>query len=204
MGITPARAGKRIILGGTNVGLGDHPRTRGEKTFKNMHRHSKQGSPPHARGKVCSTCTASIGRRITPARAGKSNGFINCSAHYRDHPRTRGEKKITFPSASRRRGSPPHARGKDGCHAFFSTPHRITPARAGKRNGSHKPGMHLQDHPRTRGEKWIVSMKHCRLSGSPPHARGKGTGSRSATAGVGITPARAGKSATTSPGEILW
>lgn len=50
---------------------------------------------------------------------------------------------------------------------------RITPARAGKRNGL--PVLHLAgwDHPRTRGEKvWADGAKVDGL-GSPPHTRGK-------------------------------
>ena len=92
------------------------------------------------------------------------------------------------------KGSPPHARGKDGvinrpCVAFG-----ITPARAGKSQKLAIPIIWHGDHPRTRGEKLIYKGFTVFTRGSPPHARGKGLCGCEWAGEVGITPARAGKS----------
>ena len=71
-------------------------------------------------------------KRITPARAGKSNVGHNFITLTQDHPRTRGEKPISILHWIKKRGSPPHARGKG--KSVFPHPklRGITPARAGK------------------------------------------------------------------------
>ena len=50
--------------------------------------------------------------RITPARAGKSLSLCALARSLPDHPRTRGEKGLSFTWYARDNGSPPHARGK--------------------------------------------------------------------------------------------
>ena len=72
IGITPAHAGKRLLLQKPQADHWDHPRTCGEKydhvdVFK-----LTEGSPPHMRGKGINHffCGAVLG--ITPAHAGKS------------------------------------------------------------------------------------------------------------------------------------
>ena len=91
-------------------------------------------------------------------------------------------------------GSPPHARGKGKAGPGRFKGWGITPARAGKSClvSTHLPAS--QDHPRTRGEKRMMLVVVMPTSGSPPHARGKGHLFKVQINGLGITPARAGKS----------
>ena len=50
---------------------------------------------------------------------------------------------------------------------------RITPAHAGKSSGGYTHANHIQDHPRTCGEK-VHQTKNLKMHlGSPPHMRGK-------------------------------
>ena len=71
-GITPACAGKSIINVTNLLINGDHPRMRGEKNADGNYERHKQGSPPHARGKVSKQDPPDKDVRITPACAGKS------------------------------------------------------------------------------------------------------------------------------------
>ena len=172
--ITPACAGKSLQKTFSLDLRWDHPRMRGEKgTCVNMIANAV-GSPPHARGKGSSAMPFTLSTRITPACAGKS--------------------ETASAEATHGQGSPPHARGKVKITLFDWERFRITPACAGKRiHAAPRPG-HRGDHPRMRGEKLPVTTSDIRLSGSPPHARGKGCGTAAGGRSGGITPACAGKS----------
>ena len=110
-GITPACAGKSGQEWGSYWGKRDHPRLRGEKLPRKQLRRQLLGSPPLARGKVCSILKASPYYRITPACAGKERWNIPLIAAV---------------------GSPPLARGKAFLRLCTATCLRITPACAGK------------------------------------------------------------------------
>ena len=110
---------------------------------------------------------------ITPAHAGKSSLNLSCKCLRRDHPRTCGEKMELFTPVPPEDGSPPHMRGKDVGNDRIVMEHRITPAHAGKSLKVRKGETHNSDHPRTCGEKYILSFANYILSGSPPHMRGK-------------------------------
>ena len=71
-GITPARAGKSLVLPGDCDPAGDHPRACGEKFGSGDARRRDEGSPPRVRGKAKKELTTTKKGRITPARAGKS------------------------------------------------------------------------------------------------------------------------------------
>ena len=70
-GITPAHAGKSPLFQYKRCGIGDHPRTCGEKAQKLCVFSPIRGSPPHMRGKEHRTRQAVYKDRITPAHAGK-------------------------------------------------------------------------------------------------------------------------------------
>ena len=95
--ITPAYAGKSRQSLHIEKNIWDHPRLCGEKKVIRQCCYHGGGSPPPMRGKVSFTLAADIGRRITPAYAGKS--FLHPRRRHRqkDHPRLCGEK---FPSPS--------------------------------------------------------------------------------------------------------
>ena len=130
---------------------------------------------------------------ITPAHAGKRLSYLSSPSFSGDHPRTRGEKYRFYNTSCLQWGSPPHTRGKVHMIIFLEDCPGITPAHAGK--SSYDDGMieELRDHPRTRGEKQIVSLPTPPAPGSPPHTRGKVRQSRQQGNVSGITPAHAGK-----------
>ena len=70
---------------------------------------------------------------------------------------------------------------------------RITPACAGKSGRFDRLSGCPRDHPRMCGEKEAFSPAEIRYWGSPPRMRGKAFLTECRSAGVGITPAHAGK-----------
>ena len=111
--ITPARAGKRLTAQSQTSAMA--------------------GSPPHGRGKDSVMYCLQGVHGITPAWAGKSRWGRSSSVCCWDHPRM-GEEKSTPPQlVIRRRGSPPHGRGKVAGPGVALLHPGITPAWAGKR-----------------------------------------------------------------------
>ena len=80
------------------------------------------------------------------------------------------------------------------CTAFLG----ITPARAGRRRRYRPSRQRSWDHPRTRGEESSHPYTPGSQTGSPPHARGGGVAADALNEDEGITPARAGRSFSTS------
>ena len=76
--ITPAYAGKRLIMYIMCGRIRDHPRLCGEKHSTFVIRSRRLGSPPPMRGKVSAISWAYKSGGITPAYAGKrSTGLIS-------------------------------------------------------------------------------------------------------------------------------
>ena len=167
----------------------DHPRLRGEKSFKSesvlpvlgsppltrgkviypfCHVNGK-GSPPLTRGKVWRGQKYGATGRITPAYAGKSSSTPSATSAARDHPRLRGEKCSVQLSSFFEKGSPPLTRGKVLFRCSRTNGNRITPAYAGKSSALRFTRARPTDHPRLRGEKAKHSCKtqpyHMLLSG---------------------------------------
>ena len=70
--ITPACAGKTLMLTAVMRRVTDHPRMRGEDWFYQAGNGKAHGSPPHARGRHTEFHRRRLRRRITPACAGKT------------------------------------------------------------------------------------------------------------------------------------
>ena len=151
------------------------------------------GSPPHTRGKGTAPAFIEKGARITPAHAGKSLREVAEGLRKEDHPRTRGEKKLPGETTKRSQGSPPHTRGKVEKRNVMTQASGITPAHAGKSTPGITSPAPVRDHPRTRGEKFVVKRVVRSRYGSPPHTRGKALIYRQDVEALGITPAHAGK-----------
>ena len=92
---------------------------------------------------------------ITPAYAGKRAPFPQTAASAWDHPRLCGEKIAAFNRNRVFQGSPPPMRGKVKSIVTILLTIGITPAYAGKRQGSYFKVAVIEDHPRLCGE------KHC-------------------------------------------
>ena len=115
---------------------------------------------------------------------------------WRDHPRVCGEKMAGYWGQKESYGSPPRMRGKVPRYVEDWLDIRITPAYAGKRILKRPTPTKTEDHPRVCGEKLIMPAGTAWLKGSPPRMRGKGVKARYERVAVGITPAYAGKSTT--------
>ena len=110
--ITPACAGKTPAPTCTPGKVSDHPRMRGEDLPSSSKRSRSGGSPPHARGRRGSLWFVFRFRGITPACAGKTEVSLVCFQVSRDHPRMRGEDRMSGTIPTGKEGSPPHARGR--------------------------------------------------------------------------------------------
>ena len=71
--ITPAYAGKSLLVLIGGIGDRDHPRLCGEKFTTAWFSYVTSGSPPPMRGKATNPTGALNTDRITPAYAGKSS-----------------------------------------------------------------------------------------------------------------------------------
>ena len=132
-GITPACAGKRLLLIRPDTRFGDHPRVCGEKNIWEAADTKSTGSPPRVRGKGWQPVPRTGTRRITPACAGKRLLLMRPDTRFGDHPRVCGEKRFNRDQTILTTGSPPRVRGKV---VLFAT--RTAPKK---------------DHPRVCGEK---------------------------------------------------
>ena len=130
--ITPAGAGKTLLLLLKLSACRDHPRRCGENPVLHDFRAVSAGSPPQVRGKHSTDELTPQQIRITPAGAGKTLLLLLKLSACRDHPRRCGEnlnptKGLYYPS-----GSPPQVRGKPLSVCVSIPIRRITPAGAGK------------------------------------------------------------------------
>ena len=194
--ITPACAGKRILLCVNSCSHADHPRVCGEKDLVVRELMLARGSPPRVRGKVLILVNFILDSRITPACAGKRWNIFRSGSERKDHPRVCGEKKSRMHGMNRVKGSPPRVRGKEYLVTVLPNIQRITPACAGKSPELRMISSGAWDHPRVCGEKVPSDKGKTTTKGSPPRVRGKEHYSDDALRKNRITPACAGKSRT--------
>ena len=112
VGITPACAGKRVLLVHILPRPWDHPRVCGEKMAEEAGKPDGVGSPPRVRGKDGRGGRKAGRSRITPACAGKRPCMTTETTPRKDHPRVCGEKSESNRTYDARVGSPPRMRGK--------------------------------------------------------------------------------------------
>ena len=133
-GITPAYAGKRLLLRGGVYMQRDHPRLCGEKVIPSERFTWAAGSPPPMRGKGLVVFKQFSGNGITPAYAGKRKSLGLTVYLHVDHPRLCGEKAMLVCLRRISTGSPPPMRGKAAEIMKGLQEYGITPAYAGKRD----------------------------------------------------------------------
>ena len=165
----------------------------GEKFFKTIIFGCSLGSPPRGRGKDPAHQRGRHRPGITPAWAGKRAILAGRKAQVEDHPRVGGEKIPVEQNEVGIGGSPPRGRGKAFLFGDFDIQRRITPAWAGKSEGTDCARAENGDHPRVGGEKIPVEQNEVGIGGSPPRGRGKARGAPLFRQHLGITPAWAGK-----------
>ena len=191
--VSPAYAGKSPAAAYACPGTQDHPRVCGEKLYTPCVIAPSVGSPPRMREKARQQEHLAAQSGITPACAGKSIIEATSRALNEDHPRMCGEKGPEEMARYLMGGSPPHVRGKGSTNGGSSWSQRITPACAGKRVEFYAERHKDQDHPRMCGEKLASGLSLRRMTGSPPHVRGKASHRGLVWELPGITPACAGK-----------
>ena len=151
------------------------------------------GSPPRVRGKGIVHVFVSEEFGITPACAGKSQGYQCHTSGYKDHPHVCGEKLLAQLRTGSIEGSPPRMRGKVLGKAVLFDCHGITPAYAGKSCRAVRSRWRARDHPRVCGEKTPDASSTTKSIGSPPRMRGKDAGCLVHYEKHRITPAYAEK-----------
>ena len=140
-----------------------------------------------------------MGKRITPAHAGKRRGSKRPRRGSRDHPRACGEKYTVSVYARGYGGSPPRMRGKGVVRRETPPIVGITPAHAGKSLPCWFSAQQYQDHPRACGEKVCRPAACAPAMGSPPRMRGKVQAQQQRQPPSRITPAHAGKRTSRGP-----
>ena len=150
--ITPAGAGKTLLLPLKLSACRDHPRRCGENTAIIPPITATRGSPPQVRGKRGGGGGEAFLPRITPAGAGKTCLSVQLCPTRQDHPRRCGENMSVAKGLNAGAGSPPQVRGKQKMSRTRNYATRITPAGAGKTKHSHNTWSGNRDHPRRCGE----------------------------------------------------
>ena len=151
------------------------------------------GSPPLVRERHDYTDCGTPMRRITPARAGKTEAMSTYNDMTGDHPRSCGKDISTIGILLLNPGSPPLVRERRLSCSIVVIMIGITPARAGKTFRFRFPPYGLRDHPRSCG-KDIISQDFWKArKGSSPLVRERPGLTQAEITKVRITPARAGK-----------
>ena len=191
--ITPAGAGKTLILPTRSCAEKDHPRRCGENLKTESLALCTSGSPPQVRGKHAIVNFDEPIFGITPAGAGKTVCFQPCCAAILDHPRRCGENQDVSATSRKTAGSPPQVRGKPITKNGLAYGQRITPAGAGKTQTRTDMAAQRGDHPRRCGENRVAFRDFGDETGSPPQVRGKHLVCLLHSRETRITPAGAGK-----------
>ena len=191
-GIIPAYAGSTQRRTAPSWRPRDHPRIRGEHSWRRSLPGPAPGSSPHTRGAPVGDDNVFNVIGIIPAYAGSTHHPSSRRTTTADHPRIRGEHGDDVQPLGEGAGSSPHTRGArlpgDPRRLRF----RIIPAYAGSTRPSSLASAARPDHPRIRGEHDKDAATQSMIMGSSPHTRGARFGSPEGTRTPGIIPAYAG------------
>ena len=172
-----------------------HPRSRGENSTTPGRCLADTGSSPLTRGKRGHRSVTSRSLGLIPAHAGKTRRRRRRARTLRAHPRSRGENEMDLTTVTRRQGSSPLTRGKQGCNKTCNKTRGLIPAHAGKTGARRDHHRVARAHPRSRGENWTVAAGSGSGQGSSPLTRGKRERAAHPSCHVGLIPAHAGKTA---------
>ena len=151
--LIPAHAGKTKPFHHPRVGVGAHPRSRGENGTRSALAYVTEGSSPLTRGKPL--------------------GAVSLVVRGRAHPRSRGENIEDVRAVPTALGSSPLTRGKRSRAATRSARAGLIPAHAGKTTRPSGVAHWPWAHPRSRGENQVQVLKAHLGDGSSPLTRGK-------------------------------
>ena len=157
------------------------------------------GSSPRGRGKRRGRQAGRRRRRLIPARAGKTWGWLLRARPPRAHPRAGGENPAVCVSTIPTDGSSPRGRGKHGNRLQHPNRGGLIPARAGKTRSVASMSTVRPAHPRAGGENIQTAVQAVADFGSSPRGRGKPSGRAESTPTSRLIPARAGKTSKEPP-----
>ena len=155
-----------------------------------------KGSSPLTRGKPPPRNRLRMVRGLIPAHAGKTSMVSSRFRAWRAHPRSRGENGGDVVGFGAVGGSSPLTRGKLVGRVDGHPDHGLIPAHAGKTFISLAPPLGAWAHPRSRGENVGCELDARYIPGSSPLTRGKQRRHVQALPVVGLIPAHAGKTST--------
>ena len=200
-GIIPAYAGSTLTGCDTPCELGDHPRVCGEHPALGWIASAAGGSSPRMRGAHHHPQRLRGRGGIIPAYAGSTSRCRARRLRCRDHPRVCGEHISTSGPPQPWPGSSPRMRGAPAATGLYGPRDGIIPAYAGS-TILQCSYMHVhKDHPRVCGEHSSGGAGCPVLLGSSPRMRGAQNYDRPSDDQLGIIPAYAGstRSTTTAP-----
>ena len=192
-GITPARAGKTCHKVALHQLPQDHPRSCGKDSRQQRTAPAQIGSPPLVRERHKARNSLQNIWGITPARAGKTHQALEDLPASQDHPRSCGKDPCVYTVNADDPGSPPLVRERRAYYHPNEDTLRITPARAGKTEGTDWIIRKSWDHPRSCGKDILSNLFVLEVWGSPPLVRERHSDYVDELFLLGITPARAGK-----------
>ena len=192
----------------------EHPRIRGENNGPRTRTVRRLGTSPHTRGKLTprgwwetqrwehprirgENSRPGAGGRPRggniPAYAGKTRTQSTRTPSTREHPRIRGENPLLEGPIRHQPGTSPHTRGKPRQQQLGSVSARNIPAYAGKTYSIPARLITSKEHPRIRGENFVLTKRQGDQRGTSPHTRGKRDFFRSIWNNFRNIPAYAGK-----------
>ena len=151
-GLIPARAGTTETKHSCWCRIWAHPRSRGDHSKALYLGLVRLGSSPLARGPHKTGQGRLTVAGLIPARAGTTWARLPGRAHYRAHPRSRGDHNRCAVQKPGVPGSSPLARGPRGRLRVGVGEPGLIPARAGTTPVPPAPPRYRRAHPRSRGD----------------------------------------------------
>ena len=191
----------------------EHPRARGENPRNNWSLRSVNGTSPRTRGKLLVIFFTLPATGNIPAHAGKTSWECGLCSPPPEHPRARGENRLSLSGFILLGGTSPRTRGKQFPGAQKIIHFRNIPAHAGKPPKSRPHNRRVgnipahagkttrksawvslhSEHPRARGENVRKRKKKPATIGTSPRTRGKPVPRDEKLIDIRNIPAHAGK-----------
>ena len=169
----PRIRGEHYLLVQPAPEAADHPRIRGEHPPLGAAATMTSGSSPHTRGAREGSLAQLAVARIIPAYAGSTGLRLHDVRLVQDHPRIRGEHRLTNWPLKPSDSSSPHTRGAPSEGARGPERGLIIPAYAGSTSSNTGLCPQVRDHPRIRGEYRERGTGGSRWGADHPRIRGE-------------------------------
>src|SRR5690606_21589305 len=193
---TPASAGRTTPHVAPPARSSEHPRVGGEDVRRRYTMSPEVGTPPRRRGGQRRHRPRLLGRRNTPASAGRTRWCAAVRCGPADHPRVVGADRCVPPGPRAEVGAPPRRRGGRDPLSRAARGRRNTPASAGRTTAPPPRTSPTAEHPRVGGEDVGDLPFEAADDGTPPRRRGGPRHPHRAHLQRRNTPASAGRTAT--------